>query len=127
MPADIISGFVGAVALALCVSRLHSRMLGPSMPLPFIPYCLYLYAVIQPFYVLINDAFSLESFKALAVYINNLKPVIVHLAFLLKALMFIYVMELIRSRRLMFYMLNAEDIHAYVEGKWDGFTVRRKS
>jgi hypothetical protein len=120
--ADLLSGFVAALTMALCLSRLHSRLLGPSSLLPVIPVVLYLYVAIQPFYVIVSDSFStFASLNSLKEYLDSVKPVIVQLAFLFKALMFIYVMELIRSRRLMFYMINAKRIYAYVEQQWDEF------
>lgn len=120
--ADLISGFVGAVAMALCISRLHSRLMGPSTWLPIIPVVLYFYVVIQPFYILVNETFlQFESVKPFKPQLDLLKTIIMQLAFLLKALMFIYVMELVRSRRLTFYMINARSIYDDVENRWKEF------
>jgi DNA-binding winged helix-turn-helix (wHTH) protein len=55
--ADLLSGVVGGIAMALCISRLDSRLLGTSGLLPIVPIVLYLYVVIQPFYPLINRTF----------------------------------------------------------------------
>ena len=122
IPSDLLSGFVGAVAMALCISRLHSRLLGPNQWLPWIPVILYLYVVIQPFYGLVNEAFShVKRLESLKPELDLLRPAIMQLAFQLKALMFVYVMLLIRSRRLMFYMINARQIYENVEKQWGEF------
>lgn len=54
---DLVSGVVGGIAMALCISRLDSRLLGTKGLLPIIPIVLYCYVVIQPFYRLINRTF----------------------------------------------------------------------
>ena len=51
----------------------------------------------------------------------SLSPVVIGLALILKMIMFIYVMELLRSNRLLFYMINARRIYAEVEKQWRQF------
>ena len=55
--ADLLSGVVGRIAMALCISRFDSRLLDASRLLPIVPIVLYLYVVIQPFYPLLNWTF----------------------------------------------------------------------
>jgi DNA-binding winged helix-turn-helix (wHTH) protein len=114
--ADLLSGIGGGIAMALFISRLDSRLLSTSRLLPIIPVVLYFYVVIQPFYPLLNWTFPFG------------RPVpehfdlwIMQLAFILKAVMYIYVTELFRNERLWFYMIHARRVYGNVETEWDKF------
>lgn len=114
--ADLLSGVVGGIAMALCISRLDSRLLGNSGLLPIVPVVLYLYVVIQPFYPLINRTFP--NSQALPQHFDIW---IMQLAFMLKSIMYIYVTELFRSERLLFYMIHARRVYESVETEWNAF------
>ncbi|HMH43527.1 MAG TPA: winged helix-turn-helix domain-containing protein [Pyrinomonadaceae bacterium] len=114
--ADLLSGVVGGIAMALCISRLDSRLLGTSGLLPVVPIVLYLYVVIQPFYPLINRTFP--NSQALPQHFDIW---IMQLAFMLKSIMYIYVTELFTSERLLFYMIYARRVYESVETEWSAF------
>jgi DNA-binding winged helix-turn-helix (wHTH) protein len=114
--ADLLSGVVGGIAMALCISRFDSRLLGTSGLLPVVPIVLYLYVVIQPFYPLINRTFP--NSQALPQHFDIW---IMQLAFMLKSIMYIYVTELFTSERLLFYMIYARRVYESVETEWSAF------
>ena len=113
---DLFSGVAGGIAMALCISRLDSRLLGTSGLLPIVPVVLYFYVVIQPFYPLVNRTFPnrVELHQHFDLWI-------IQLAFLLKSVMYIYVTELFRSERFLFYMIRARRIYENVETEWHTF------
>jgi len=114
--ADLLSGVVGGIAMALCISRFDSRLLGTSGLLPIVPIVLYLYVVIQPFYPLINRTFP--NSQALPQHFDIW---IMQLAFMLKSIMYIYVTELFTTKRLLFYMIYAKRVYESVETEWIAF------
>jgi len=114
--ADLLSGVIGGIAMALCISRLDSRLLSNSGLLPIVPIVLYLYVVIQPFYPLINRTFP--NSQALP---QHLDIWIMQLAFMLKSIMYIHVTELFRTERLLFYMIHARRVYEGVETEWSAF------
>ncbi|HEX7723069.1 MAG TPA: winged helix-turn-helix domain-containing protein [Pyrinomonadaceae bacterium] len=114
--ADLLSGVVGGIAMALCISRFDSRLLGTSGLLPIVPIVLYLYVVIQPFYPLINRTFP--NSQALPQHFDIW---IMQLAFMLKSIMYIYVTELFTTKRLLFYMIYARRVYESVEAEWSVF------
>jgi len=77
---------------------------------------LYFYVVIQPFYPLVNRTFPnrVELHQHFDLWI-------IQLAFLLKSVMYIYVTELFRSERFLFYMIRARRIYENVETEWHTF------
>ena len=114
--ADLLSGIGGGIAMALFISRLDSRLLSTSRLLPIIPIVLYFYVVIQPFYPLLNWTFPFG------------RPVpehfdlwVMQLAFVLKSVMYIYVTELFKSHRFLFYMIFARRAYQDVDNEWTGF------
>lgn len=113
---DLLSGVVGGIAMALCISRLDSRLLGTKGLLPIIPVVLYFYVVIQPFYPLINRTFPNRAGLS-----QHFDLWIIQLAFMFKAVMYIYVTELFRSERFLFYMIHARRIYENVESEWSTF------
>jgi DNA-binding winged helix-turn-helix (wHTH) protein len=119
---DLLSGVVGGIAMALCISRLDSRLLGTKGPLPIIPIVLYFYVVIQPFYPLINRTFPNRFGVS-----QHFDLWIIQLAFLLKAVMYIYVTDLFRSERFIFYMIHARRVYENVETDWHNFKPGRKA
>ena len=114
--ADLLSGVVGGIAMALCISRLDSRLLDTSRLLPIVPIVLYLYVVIQPFYPLLNWTFPYQQGVP-----QHFDLWIMQLAFMLKSIMYIYVTELFRSQRFLFYMIHARRIYEKVETEWSAF------
>ncbi len=113
---DLLSGIGGGIAMALCISRLDSRLLGTKGSLPVIPVVLYLYVVIQPFYPLVNRTFPDRPGLH-----QHFDLWIIQLAFMLKAVMYIYVTELFKTRRFLFYMIHARRIYENVESEWSDF------
>jgi len=113
---DLLSGIVGGIAMALCISRLDSRLLGTKGLLPIIPVVLYFYVVIQPFYPLINRTFPNRVGLS-----QHFDLWIIQLAFMFKAVMYIYVTELFRTERFLFYMIHARRIYENVESEWSNF------
>jgi hypothetical protein len=95
--ADVLSGVGGGIAMALCISRLDSRLLSTSRLLPIIPIVLYFYAVIQPFYPLLNWTFPNRA--GLPPHVDLW---IMQLAFMLKSVMYIYVTDRFKIRTLSF-------------------------
>jgi DNA-binding winged helix-turn-helix (wHTH) protein len=111
--ADLLSGIVGGIAMALFISRLDSRLLGASRFLPVIPIVLYFYVVIQPFYPLLNWTFPLGRVAP-----QHFDLWIMQLAFMLKAVMYIHVTELVKSDRFLFYMICARRVYENVDTQW---------
>ncbi|HXI24420.1 MAG TPA: winged helix-turn-helix domain-containing protein [Pyrinomonadaceae bacterium] len=119
---DLLSGVAGGIAMALCISRFDSRLLGTKGLLPIIPIVLYFYVVIQPFYPLINRTFPNRFGLS-----QHFDLWIIQLAFLLKAVMYIYVTDLFRSERFFFYMIHARRVYENVETDWSNFKSGRKA
>ena len=80
------------------------------------PVVLYLYVVIQPFYPLVNRTFPDRPGLH-----QHFDLWIIQLAFMLKAVMYIYVTELFKTRRFLFYMIHARRIYENVESEWSDF------
>jgi len=116
--ADLLSGIVGGIAMALFISRLDSRLLGASRLLPIIPIVLYFYVVIQPFYPLLNWTYPLGNQVP-----EHFDLWIMQLAFVLKSVMYIYVTELLKSERLLFYMISARRVYENVATEWRNFSL----
>jgi DNA-binding winged helix-turn-helix (wHTH) protein len=114
--ADVLSGVGGGIAMALFVSRLDSRLLSTSGLLPIIPIILYFYAVIQPFYPLLNWTFPDRA--GLPPHVDLW---IMQLAFMLKSVMYIYVTDRFKKGRFLFYMIYARRFYEDVEAKWRRF------
>ena len=119
---DLLSGVAGGIAMALCISRFDSRLLGTKGVLPIIPIVLNFYVVIQPFYPLINRTFPNRFGLS-----QHFDLWIIQLAFLLKAVMYIYVTDLFRSERFLFYMIHARRVYENVETDWSNFKSGRKA
>ncbi len=114
--ADLLSGIGGGIAMALFISRLDSRLLSTSRLLPIIPIVLYFYVVIQPFYPLLNWTFPFGRPAP-----EHFDLWIMQLAFVLKSVMYIYVTELFKSQRFLFYMIFARRAYQDVDNEWSGF------
>ena len=114
--ADVLSGVGGGIAMALCISRLDSRLLSTSGLLPIIPVVLYFYAVIQPFYPLLN-----WTFPGRAGLPPHVDLWIMQLAFMLKSVMYIYVTDRFKKGRFLFYMIHAQRFYEDVDSKWRRF------
>jgi hypothetical protein len=117
---DLLSGVAGGIAMALCISRLDSRLLGTSGLLPIVPIVLYAYVVIQPFYPLINR--TLPNRLGLNQHFDLW---IIQLAFMFKSVMYIFVTRLFRTERFLFYMIHARRVYENADGEWDGFKSER--
>jgi DNA-binding winged helix-turn-helix (wHTH) protein len=119
--ADLLSGVVGGIAMALFISRLDSRLLGTRGFLPIVPVVLYFYVVIQPFYPLINRTLPNRS----GIY-QHFDLWIIQLAFMLKSIMYIYVTELFKTGRFLFYMIHARRVYENVEAEWSAFKSAKR-
>ena len=114
--ADLLSGIGGGIAMALFISRLDSRLLSTNRLLPIIPVVLYFYVVIQPFYPLLNWTFPFGRPAP-----EHFDLWIMQLAFVLKSVMYIYVTELFKSQRFLFYMIFARRAYQDVDNEWTSF------
>lgn len=114
--ADVLSGVGGGIAMALFVSRLDSRLLSTTGLLPIVPIILYFYAVIQPFYPLLN-----WTFPDRAGLPQHVDLWILQLAFMLKSVMYIYVTDRFKKGRFLFYMIYAKRFYEDGETKWRHF------
>jgi DNA-binding winged helix-turn-helix (wHTH) protein len=114
--ADVLSGVGGGIAMALFVSRLDSRLLSTTGLLPIVPIILYFYAVIQPFYPLLNWTFPDRA--GLPPHVDLW---IMQLAFMLKSVMYIYVTDRFKKGRFLFYMIYARRFYEDGETKWRNF------
>ena len=83
---------------------------------------LYLYVVIQPFYPLLNWTFPDQQGLP-----QHFDLSIMELAFMLKCVMYIYVTQLFRSQRFLFYMIHARRIYENVETEWTSFKSAKNS
>jgi DNA-binding winged helix-turn-helix (wHTH) protein len=117
--ADLLSGIGGGIAMALFISRLDSRLLSTSRLLPIIPTVLYFYVVIQPFYPLLNWTFPFGRPAP-----EHFDLWIMQLAFVLKSVMYIYVTELFKSQRFLFYMISARRVYGNVASEWRDFKIK---
>jgi hypothetical protein len=104
MTADIVSGIVGGITLAIYVGRVQTRFLGSSL---WISLAFYLYVVIQPLFVFIKDFVRGE--------------LIIETALILKALLYLYVAWLFQSGRLLFYFVRVRAIFERVDLDWRTF------
>lgn len=104
MTADIVSGIIGGITLAIYVGRVQTRFLGSSL---WISLAFYLYAVIQPLFVFIKDFVRGE--------------LIIETAMILKALLYLYVAWLFQSGRLLFYFVRVRAIFERVDLDWRTF------
>ena len=114
--ADLLSGIGGGIAMALFISRLDSRLLSTSRLLPVVPVVLYFYVVIQPFYPLLNWTFPFGRPAP-----EHFDLWVMQLAFVLKSVMYIYVTELFKSQRFLFYMIFARRAYQDVDNEWNAF------
>jgi DNA-binding winged helix-turn-helix (wHTH) protein len=117
--ADLLSGIGGGIAMALFISRLDSRLLSTSRLLPIIPIVLYFYVVIQPFYPLLNWTFPFGRPAP-----EHFDLWVLQLAFVLKSVMYIYVTELFKSQRFLFYMISARRVYGNVDNEWRDFRIK---
>jgi hypothetical protein len=101
---DVASGLFGGTALALYVGRIGSKFLDP--PVWLIP-ALYLYAVIQPLYLFIQN--------------DTGGAFIIGAALCLKSLLYLYMAWLFKSGRLLFYMVQVRAIYESVNTQWKDF------
>lgn len=110
--ADVVSGLIGGVVLALLVGRTQSKFLSRSIGLPL---ALYLYVVIQSLFVMINLKF-----------VGGGAIIVIALA--LKSLLCLYVAWLYKSGRFLFYLLRVKNAYLRTNPDWTDFlrTLQRK-
>ena len=108
---DVVSGLVGGVSLTLYFGRLQNKFLGLSLWLPVL---LSLYAVIQPLFLLIKGIGVDEWTVVLAI-------LIIETALILKCLLYMFVVWLFESGRLLFYFVRVKPIHESVDSDWIKF------
>jgi len=106
---DVISGLIGGISLALFVGRIQSKFLGSSSWLPAV---LYAYVAIQSLYMAIAPP---QSQKGGAILIAT--------SLLLKCLLFLYVVWLVKSGRLLFYFVRVRTIYDKANPEWRKFIL----
>lgn len=104
---DVVSSFVGCVALALYVGRVQSKFLGTST---WLPMALYIYVGLQTMYVAVN---------AQPAPLGT--AVIIEIALVLKCLLFVFVIWLYKSGRFLFYFIGVKKIYEQVNPHWKTF------
>jgi DNA-binding winged helix-turn-helix (wHTH) protein len=113
----LISGIAGGVGLALFVGRLQSKFLGPSPPLVM---TLYSYTAIQSLFI-----FLVGFPKGKQVFEQSTETVIgvmlINIALFLKCLLYLYMIYLFRSGRLLFYFVKVRHTYLNVEEEWPEF------
>ncbi|HEX7315709.1 MAG TPA: winged helix-turn-helix domain-containing protein [Pyrinomonadaceae bacterium] len=103
--ADWLSGVLGGVAMALYVGRLQSKFLGSAV---WLPPLLYFYTALQPLYAHIAQD------RQWAVWL-------ISGALALKCLLYLYVVWLFKSGRLLYYFLRVRRVYEGVEAEWKSF------
>lgn len=103
--ADWLSGVLGGVAMALYVGRLQSKFLGSAV---WLPPLLYFYTALQPLYAHIAQD------RQWAVWL-------ISGALALKCLLYLYVVWLFKSGRLLYYFLRVRRVYESVEAEWKSF------
>ncbi|MFL6335393.1 MAG: transcriptional regulator [Pyrinomonadaceae bacterium] len=108
---SLVSGVVGAIGMALYMGRLQSKFLGPS---PGLVVALYSYTAIQPLFIfLVNVPKSKQVFDAATVTI--IAVALVNAALILKCMLFLYVAQLVKSERLLFYFVKVRRTYLNVD------------
>lgn len=121
----LISGIAGGVGLALFVGRLQSKFLGPVPPLVM---TLYSYTAIQSLFI-----FLVGFPKGKQVFEQSTETVIgvmlINIALFLKCLLYLYMIYLFRSGRLLFYFVKVRHTYMNVEEEWPEFrkTLKQES
>jgi hypothetical protein len=103
--ADWLSGVLGGVALALYVGRLQSKLLGSAV---WLPPLLYFYTALQPLYAHIDQDLQWALW-------------LISGALALKCLLYLYVVWLFKSGRLLYYFLRIRRVYEGMEAEWKGF------
>lgn len=104
-PSRPLSGVLGGVAMALYVGRLQSKFRGSAL---WLPPLLYFYTTLQPLYAHIGR----ERKWAVWIITGMLA---------LKCLLYLYVVWLFRSSRLLFYFLRVRRVYETVVAEWKNF------
>lgn len=114
---SLVSGIVGAIGMALYMGRLQSKFLGPS---PGLVIALYSYTAIQPLFIfIVNVPKSKQVFDAAAVTV--IAVALVNVALILKCMLFLYVVLLVKSGRLLFYFVKVRRTYLNVDTEWQEF------
>lgn len=105
----LLSGVIGGIAVALLIGRLQSAFLGPPRWL-IIP--LYSYIALQPLYAHFGGH-SAEEIRIAVALINA--------ALILKCLLYLYMALLLKSGRLLFYLVLVRRTHQKIGQEWQNF------
>jgi DNA-binding winged helix-turn-helix (wHTH) protein len=106
----LFSGVIGGIAVALLIGRLQSAFLGPPRWLIIL---LYFYIAIQPLYVHFAQRNSAEEIRIAVALINA--------ALILKCLLYLYIAFLLKSGRLLFYLVLVRRTHQKIGREWQNF------
>jgi len=102
-----VSSILAGIAMAFFLGRLNNKFINPSI---FIIVCLYAYMAIQtlfPFWSGIHDDFIIL--------------LSANLAFIFKIVLYLFMLWLFRSGRLLFYLKNERKLIQSVDKDWDKF------
>lgn len=103
--ASLVSGVAGGIAMALYVGRLQSKFLGPPLWLLIF---LYSYTAIQPLFTQLEKN-------------TWLTAILVNIALFLKCLLYLYIIWLFQSGRLLFYFRQVRLTYKEVMKQWQEF------
>lgn len=106
----LFSGVIGGIAVALLIGRLQSAFLGPPRWLIIL---LYFYIAIQPLYIHFAGRDTLGDISIAVALINA--------ALILKCLLYLYIAFLLKSGRLLFYLVLVRRTHQKIRQEWQNF------
>lgn len=101
----LLAGILAGVAMTLYIGRFDSEFINAPT---FLMASLYAYAIIQTFFYTYTGN-------------NDLKLLIIILAFIFKIILFLFMVWLFKSRRLLFYFIRVRKIYFEVEPDWKNF------
>jgi hypothetical protein len=101
-----VSGLFAGVALAAFIGSIDSKFI--NIPVWLIP-TLYLYAAIQSFYVFFQ--FHKEASCCMPVFVDKTQITVTIFAFVLKAVLFITVTWILRTGRLVYFMIEESSLN----------------
>jgi hypothetical protein len=99
------SGLFASVALAAFVGSMNSKFI--NIPIWLVP-TLYLYAAIQSFYVFFEFTSAMSNVSA---FVEKTRITITIFAFILKTILFITVTWVLRTGRLIYFMIQEGSVH----------------
>jgi hypothetical protein len=114
----VFSGFGCGAAMAMVVGRLESKYAGAH---PVLVFLFYVYALLQMTFLVFGTVSHISSTGQGIDVTAYEQDAVAALALLLKVVLFAFVYWLIRSHRLLYYMVRIHDLNERVEGDWGRF------